>query len=93
MRRVSRSLTAKLTIAITAVSLVVYVVTAGLLFRQSSSMIKQEAAQRSGAVLNSTMQLVRNQLGVIETAVNSNAWLAEENYTAEGLESVARRLR
>ena len=93
MRRVSRSLTAKLTIAITAVTLVVYVVTAGLLFRQSSSMIKQEAAQRSGAVLNSTMQLVRNQLGVIETAVNSNAWLAEENYTAEGLESVARRLR
>ena len=93
MRRVSRSLTAKLTIAITAVSLVVFVVTSVVLSRQSSRMIKQEAAQRSGAVLNSTMQLVRNQLGVIETAVNSNAWLAEENYTAEGLESVARRLR
>ena len=93
MSRVSRSLTTKLTIAITVVTLLVYVVTSVLLFRQSSRMIKQEAAERSDAVLNSTMQQVRNQLGVIETAVNSNAWLAEENYTAEGLEGIARRVR
>ena len=93
MSRVSRSLTAKLTIAITAVTLVVYVVTSVLLFRQSSRMIKLEAVERSGAVLNSVMQQVRNQLGVVETAVNSNAWLAEENCTVEGLEGIARRLR
>lgn len=93
MSRIRRSLTAKLTIVITAVTLVVYVVTATALFRQSSRMIKAEAAQRSNAVFNSAMQLVRHQLGVIETAVNANVWIAEANYTPQGLEAVARRTR
>ena len=93
MSRIRRSLTAKLTIVITAVTLVVYVVTATALFRQSSRMIKAEAAQRSYAVFNSAMQLVRHQLGVVETAVNANVWIAEANYTPQGLEAVARRTR
>ena len=93
MSRISRSLAAKLTIVITAVALTVYVVTAGILFLQSRRMIKLEAAERSTAVLNSVMQHVRNQMGVVETAVNSNAWLAEENYTPEGIKNITRRLK
>ena len=93
MSRISRSLAAKLTVVITAVALTIYVLTAGILFLQSRRMIKQEAAQRSDAVLNSVMQQVRNQIGVVETAVNSNAWLAEENYTPEGIKDLARRIK
>ena len=93
MNRISRSLVAKLTIAITAVTLAVYVVTAGILFMQSRRMIKLEAAKRSHAVLNSVMQQMRNQIRVVETAVNTNAWLAEENYTPEGIKDVARRIK
>ena len=91
--RISRSLTAKLTIVITVVALTVYVVTAGVLFMQSRRMIKQEAAERSNAVLQSVLQQVRNQMGVVETAVNANVWLAEQHYSPEGMKDVARRIK
>ena len=89
MSRISRSLTAKITVGIIAVGLSLYMVVAGLLFLQSRYMIRKEAHERAASVLTTAMQQVRNHMNLVETAANSNMWLADERFEPDSLVGLA----
>lgn len=92
MRKISRSLTAKLILGVTLVATTIYVVTAGTLFLQSRRMIRQEANEHAHSVLNTALQQVGNCMRVVETATNANAGVAEENFYPDSLMRLARRI-
>ena len=92
MINISRKLSRKLSLAIMLMAMLIFVVSLGFLFLQSRYLIRQEAMERSNSILNTTMLRIRNYMTTIETSVNANAWLIEENFTPDSLESVTRRI-
>lgn len=92
MSRISRSLTAKLTVGVLSVALSLYVVVAGLLFLQSRYMIRQLAREHAASVLNTALQQVINQMNLVETAANANLWLAEAYFEPDSLKALARSI-
>lgn len=88
MKRLSR----KLSISLLLMAAPLFVLSLGLLFLQSSYLIHQKAVDHSTSVLNTTLQHVVNYMNTIETTAQSNAWLLEENFTPDSIQSIAQRI-
>ena len=92
IRHIRQSLSLKLSLSILLMAISIFVVSMGIVFVQSRYKIKLEAIECVSSVLNTTEERVRSILTTIETATNSNEWLAEEQMTPGGLLSLSRRV-
>ena len=92
MSKISRSLSRKLSIGIMLMAVPIFVLSLGVFYLQSLNLIRQEATERSGSLLHSVIQRVSNYMYSIEASTNANAWLLEEHFTPDSLESISRRL-
>jgi signal transduction histidine kinase len=64
----------------------------GILFLYSHHLLYQDTATHANNILQTTSQHLRRELGLVENAVNSNAWLMEENFRPDSLQSICHRL-
>ena len=92
MNSLRRQLAAKLSIGITLLTIPIFVVALGILFLYSHHLLYQDTATHANNILQTTSQHLRSELGLVENAVNSNAWLMEENFRPDSLQSICRRL-
>ncbi len=92
IRHIQQSLALKLSFGIQLLAILVFGAVMGILFVQSRSHIKNEAASRVGSVLNATVERANGFLGIIETAINSNEWLVMENFDPESMLAFSRRI-
>lgn len=69
-----------------------FVLSLGILYMQTNRLIHEEVAECSNSMLNATLHRVRTYMGTIETAANANAWLLEENFRPDALQSVSNRI-
>ena len=92
MNSLRRQLAAKLSIGITLLTTPIFVVALGILFLYSHHLLYQDTATHANNILQTTSQHLRSELGLVENAVNSNAWLMEENFRPDSLQSICRRL-
>ena len=92
MRHIRRSLSLKLGFSILLMTIPIFVAVLGILFVQSRQRIKNEAIERVTSVLNVTTERVNGIIGTIETATNSNYWLAIENLHPDSLMTYSRRI-
>ena len=92
MNSLRRQLAAKLSIGITLLTIPISVVALGILFLYSHHLLYQDTATHANNILQTTSQHLRSELGLVENAVNSNAWLMEENFRPDSLQSICHRL-
>lgn len=92
MSRIKRRLSLKLSLGILLMTAPIFALALGLLFLQSRRYIRKEASERAASLLSMTTQHVRNYMSTVETAANANAWLLEEFFTPDSLESITRRI-
>ena len=92
MNSLRRQLAAKLSIGITLLTIPIFVVALGILFLYSHHLLYQDTATHANNILQTTSQHLRSELGLMENAVNSNAWLMEENFRPDSLQSICHRL-
>ena len=92
MNSLRRQLAAKLSIGITLLTIPIFVVALGILFLYSHHLLYQDTATHANNILQTTSQHLRSELGLVENAVNSNAWLMEENFRPDSLQSICHRL-
>jgi len=92
MSSIRRSFSKKLSLSILLMAAPIFILSLGTLFIQSRHLVRQEVIDRSVNTLNTTMQRVRNHMSTIENAANSNAWLMEENFTPDTLQSVCHNI-
>ena len=85
-------LSKELSLGIMLMAIPLFILSLGILYMQSNRLIHEEVTECSHSMLNSTLQRVRTYMGTIETAANANAWLLEENFQPEALQSVANRI-
>ena len=76
MGRFRHSLSLKLSVSVLLLSVLVFVASLGVMFVQSRYMLHKETAERVGSVLDHTVLRVRRSMNIVETATNSNDWMA-----------------
>ena len=92
MSKISSSLSRKLSINIILLAVPIFVLSLGIFYLQSRYLIRQEAIERSNSILRTVIQRVSNYMGSIEAPTNANAWLLEQHFTPDSLESISRRI-
>ena len=92
MSKISRSLSRKLSINIMLMAIPIFVLSLGVFYLQSRNLIRQETTECSNSFVHSVNQRVSNYMYSIEASTNANAWLLEEHFTPDSLESISRRI-
>ena len=92
MSKLRRSLSKRLSLDIMLLAIPVFVLSLGIFYLQSRYLIRQEAIERSNSILKTTVQRVNNYMSTVETSINANAWLLEENFRPDSIEAVSRRI-
>ena len=80
MSKMRRPLSTKISIGITMLAAPIFVLSLGVLFFYSRHIIREEADQQAESALRTAVHRVRNHMSLVQTAVNSNAWLIEEDF-------------
>ena len=92
MSKISKSLSRKLSLNIILLAMPVFIISLGIFYLQSRYLIHIEAMERSNSVLNTAIQRVSNFMNTIENSTEGNAWLLEESFTPESLQTITRRI-
>lgn len=85
-------LSRQLSLGIMLLAAPIFILSLGILFVQLRYLIHQEASECSNSALNTSLHRVRYYMNTIETAINSNAWLLEENIRPDSLKSVSNHI-
>lgn len=86
------SLSTKLSFGILMLTVLVFVLTLGLLFLQSRYLIRKEALERATSVLKTTAVRVERNLNTVENATNANDWFITENLHPDSLLAYSHRI-
>ncbi|MBR1395364.1 MAG: histidine kinase [Prevotella sp.] len=89
---IRRSLSTKLGITTLLLAIPIFILSLGILYLQSQYIVRKTAMERANSALDATMQRLELSLGLVETATNSNSWLATAYPTPDSLLAVSRRV-
>ena len=92
MSKFSRSISKVLSLDIMLLAIPLFILSLGAFYMQSRYLIRKQAVQRTNSILNTAVLRVRNYMNSIETSANANAWLMEEHFTPDSIESVSERM-
>jgi signal transduction histidine kinase len=92
MGKIRHSLSLKLSLSVVLLAVVVFVVTLGVMFVQSRYMLRKDATERVTCLLDNTVLRVNNYMNTVETATNSNGWMAQEFLNPDSLLSFSHRV-
>lgn len=90
VKHIRQSLSWKLSLGILLMAVPFFVLSMGILFVQSRYIIKSEATERAGSLLNTTMQQLSRFMGIVEVATNVNDWEVTENLHPDSLLALSR---
>ena len=85
MHKIPHSLSSKLGVSILFLSILVFVASLGVMFVQSRLLLRKKATERITCVLDNTVLRVRSCMDRVETATNSNGWMALEYLDPDSL--------
>ena len=92
MGKIRHSLSSKLGVSILFLSILVFVASLGVMFVQSRLMLRKKATERMLSVLDNTVLRVRTCMDRVETATNSNGWMALEYLNPDSLLAISRHV-
>lgn len=92
VRYFRQSLSMKLSIGVLLMTALIFFATIGIVFVESRRNIRQESIDHAASVLNNVAQNVSRYLNTIETATNTNSWLAVESFYPDSLINLSRRI-
>ena len=92
MGRIRHSLSFKLGLGVLLLAVLVFVASLGVVFVQSRYMLRKEATERITRVLDNTVLRVGSYMNAVETATNSNGWMAQEFLDPDSLLAISHRV-
>ena len=92
MDKIRHSLSLKLGFIVILLAIVVFVASLGVMFVQSRYMLRKEATERVTSLLDNTVLRVSSYMNAVETATNSNGWMAQEFMNPDSLLVFTHRL-
>lgn len=87
-----KSFSAKITLWVVGMSVPIFFLSLGMLYRQSRQMIRDEAVARAHGVLNASMQRLCRYLISTETTANTYGWKVEQSLQADTLQELTHHI-
>lgn len=92
MSKIRNNLSRKLSLGILLLIVPVFIVSLGVFYLQSSFLIRKEAVKRANSALQVVRQHMDNFMNSIEVSTDANAWLLEENFRPDSIETITQRI-
>ena len=92
MSKSHRKLSRELSMGLMLMAAPIFILSLGLLFAQSHALIHEKVSKSMNSTLNTTLHRVKYYMNTIETPARANAWMLEENFTADSLMAVSNRI-
>ena len=90
IQHIRQSLSRKLSLGIFLMAMPILLLSLGILYEQSKNMVKREAVEHAGTVLNTTLQRISRFMNIVETATDVNDWEVTENLVPDSLLAYSR---
>ena len=90
IQHIRQSLSRKLSLGIFLMAMPILLLSLGILYEQSKNMVKREAVEHAGTVLNTTLQRISRFMNIVETATDVNDWEVTENFVPDSLLAYSR---
>ena len=90
IQHIRQSLSRKLSLGIFLMAMPILLLSLGILYEQSKNMVKREAVEHAGSVLNTTLQRISRFMNIVETATDVNDWEVTENLVPDSLLAYSR---
>ena len=92
MSKMNSNLSKRLSMDIMILAIPVFVLSLGVFYLQSRRLIRHEAMKRANSAVQIALQHMDNYMNSIETSADANAWLLEENFTPDSIETISQRI-
>lgn len=93
MDKVRRTFSKRLSRSILLLAIPLFVLSLGVFYQYTNRLLRNEAVEKSNAILSTTTQLVENYLTTVKTTAKSNLWMLEEHfYNPDSLAIISQRI-
>ena len=90
IRHIRQSLSWKLSLGILLMAMPIFLLSIGILYKQSKERIKEEAMKHAASVLNTQMQRIHRAMNIVETATDVNDWEVTANLDPDSILAYSR---
>ncbi len=91
-KQIKHSLSLKLSLSILAFTVIIFMITIGVIFFRSQHFVRQTAIEQNTQILNNTAQNMVGLMGEVEVATNNSAWLVVRKLQPDSIMSFSRRI-
>ena len=91
-QQIKHSLSLKLSLSILAFTVIIFMITIGIIFFRSRHFVRQTAIEQNTQILNNTAQNIMGLMGQVEVATNNSAWLVIRKPQPDSITSFSRRI-
>ena len=92
VKQIKQSLPLRLSLSILAFTVIIFMITIGIIFFRSRHFVRQTAIEQNTQILNNTAQNIMGLMGQVEVATNNSAWLVIRKPQPDSITSFSRRI-
>ena len=91
-RQSKHSLSLRLSLSILAFTVIIFMITIGIIFFRSQHFVRQAATEQATQILNNTAQSIMGVMGQVEVATENSGWLVEHKLQPDSIMALSRRI-
>ncbi len=91
-KRIKHSLPLKLSLSLFAFTVIIFMITIGIIFFRSRHYVRQTAIEQNTQILNNTAQNIMGLMGQVEVATNNSDWLVLHKLQPDSIMLFSRRI-
>lgn len=92
IKQIKQSLPLRLSLSILAFTVIIFMITIGIIFVRTRHFVRQTATEQATQILNNTAQSIMGLMGQVEVATNNSEWLVIHKQHPDSIMAFSRRI-
>ena len=92
VKQIKQSLPLRLSLSILAFTVIIFMITIGIIFVRTRHFVRQTATEQATQILNNTAQGIMGLMGQVEVATDNSEWLVIRKQHPDSIMSFSRRI-
>ncbi len=92
VKQIKQSLPLRLSLSILAFTVIIFMITIGIIFVRTRHFVRQTATEQATQILNNTAQGIMGLMGQVEVATDNSDWLVLRKLQPDSIMSFSRRI-
>ena len=92
VKQIKQSLPLRLSLSILAFTVIIFMITIGIIFFRTRHFVRQTATEQATQILNNTAQNIMGLMGQVEVATDNSGWLVIRKQQPDSILALSRRI-